>query len=124
MILISFGITDYLGGHIIKDAIGRIRPCGELTNVHLLVGCAGGKSFPSLHAANNFGIALILSRYFRSKTWIFYTLASLIALSRVFVGVHYPLDILGGAVMGSLTSIIIIFLFEKIRIFRLKSFSK
>lgn len=120
--IISVGITDYFGSHFIKEIIGRIRPCSSLSDIHLLVPCGGGKSFPSLHASNNFALAFVLSKYYSSNTWIFYTTASLIAISRVFVGVHYPSDIIGGAVFGTIVAFLICSLFRKINFFKLNTY--
>jgi undecaprenyl-diphosphatase len=66
----------------------------------MLVDCGPGKSFPSSHAVNNFGVATLFSFYYRKWTWAFIGWASLVALSRPAVGVHYPSDILGGAIIG------------------------
>ena len=112
--IITVGLTDYLGAEI-KELVGRIRPCQSLIDINLLVKCGSGKAFPSLHSANNFALAFVLTKYFRQNSWIFYTIASLIALSRVFVGVHYPLDIFGGAIFGTLIAFFSCFLFQKIR---------
>lgn len=112
--ILAVGITDYFGSHFIKEIIGRIRPCSSLSDVHLLVPCGGGKSFPSLHASNNFALAYVLSKYFTKNAWIFYTVASLIAISRVIVGVHYPGDVIGGAIYGTFISFIILLMIKKI----------
>ena len=95
-------ISDQFSSTFIKSFVGRIRPCNALSGeqIHLLVGC-GGLSFPSSHAVNNFGVATMFSFFYpKAKAWLF-PLASLIAISRVFVGVHYPSDVLGGAIIGT-----------------------
>jgi undecaprenyl-diphosphatase len=101
-------ITDQVSSHIIKELVGRLRPCHELDGVRLLVGCGGGKSFPSSHAANNFAAAVVLSFFYKQYKWIFFTIASMVALSRVYIGVHYPLDIIGGAIIGTIFGLIVI----------------
>ncbi len=70
--------------------------------MHLLVDCGPGKSFPSSHAVNNFALAVLFSHYYRPWTWAFFTWAGLVAFSRVAVGVHFPLDAAGGALIGTL----------------------
>lgn len=95
-------ITDQLSSTLIKPLVGRIRPCHAFTpdQIHLLVGC-GGLSFPSSHAVNNFGVATMFSQFYpKARVWL-YAFASLIAVSRVCVGVHYPSDIVGGAIIGT-----------------------
>jgi undecaprenyl-diphosphatase len=88
-----------------------------LEHINLLVSCGTGKSFPSSHAANNFFAAFILSFFYKKNPWVFYTTASLIAISRVVVGVHYPFDVIGGAIIGTaialLLRLILVELFEK-----------
>ena len=100
-------LSDKLSSAWLKDLVGRPRPCTEVDGVraiqviHLLVDCGPGKSFPSSHAVNNFAMATLFSYYYRKWTWAFVAWASLVALSRPAVGVHYPSDILGGALIGA-----------------------
>lgn len=100
-IFFAVGLGDYINSSIIKEIVGRLRPCATLTDIHILVSCGPGKSFMSSHAVNNFAMAYVLSFYFKGNTWIFYTLATMVAYSRVAVGVHYPLDVLCGALLGT-----------------------
>jgi len=100
ILLTIVGICDYINAQLFKEYFGRLRPCKTLDDVNLLVSCGSGKSFPSNHAINNFSAATVLSFFFVRKRLALYFAASLVALSRVFVGVHYPLDILAGAIIG------------------------
>ncbi|MES2803823.1 MAG: phosphatase PAP2 family protein [Bdellovibrionota bacterium] len=75
----------------------------------------GGLSFPSGHAADGFFIAVFLGLYFPKLRWLFLTLATLTAYSRVYCGVHYPSDVLGGAVLGIISAWLAFFLINKIR---------
>jgi undecaprenyl-diphosphatase len=79
------------------------------------VHCGAGKSFPSSHASNNFFAATALSSYFPRGKYFFYTIATLIALSRVFVGVHYPIDITTGAILGTMIGIFISKIFLRLK---------
>lgn len=88
------------GGVIIKNLVDRDRPCDVLTDLILPIGCAGAKSFPSNHALNNFAVATFFSRLYPQYTKVLFISAFLIAFSRVYLGVHYPSDILGGAILG------------------------
>ncbi len=99
-IILTIAITDQLNSSFLKEFIGRIRPCHVLPDVNLLVNCGGGKSFPSSHAANNFALAYILSVFFFRHRFLFFTIAFLMAFSRVYTGVHYPFDAVGGAFVG------------------------
>jgi undecaprenyl-diphosphatase len=94
-------LSDQLNSSWLKSLFGRIRPCHVLTDVHLLVPCGSGLSFPSSHAVNNFAGAVVMSAFLPKWTWAFMTFAALVAISRVFVGVHYPFDILVGAAVGA-----------------------
>lgn len=105
-LILTIIATDQINSSILKELVGRIRPCHVLPNVNLLVDCGGGKSFPSSHAANNFAAATVIILFFRKYHYFFYSIAALVALSRVYVGVHYPIDITVGAFVGLLIAII------------------
>jgi len=100
LLVLSIIVSDQFSSSVLKNFIGRLRPCHVLQGVRLLVDCGSGFSFPSSHAVNNFAGATILSHYYRKYAWGWFSLASLIALSRPYIGVHYPSDIAGGALIG------------------------
>lgn len=94
-------VTDQTGFRILKELFERIRPCRALSDAITPLGCAGGYSFPSNHALNNFAAATFISRLFPNYKWVVFIVAALIAISRVYLGIHYPSDILGGALIGA-----------------------
>lgn len=94
----------------IKAFIQRVRPCHVLEQVHLLVGCSGSYSFPSGHATNIFAAALFLSRHYQNITIPLYALAFLVGYSRVYVGVHYPLDVIAGTGLGIAWASVVLYL--------------
>ena len=108
MLVVTITCTDQLSSTLVKHMIHRIRPCHVMAGVRLLVDCGSGYSFPSSHAVNNFAGATVLSRYYRKYTWGWFGFASLVALSRPYVGVHYPSDIIGGAFLGTGCALVII----------------
>ncbi len=100
LIILLVVMSDQIGFKIIKAYFERPRPCTVLPNVITPIGCAGSFSFPSNHALNNFAVATFFYLLFPNLKWILYITATLIALSRVYLGVHYPSDIIGGALIG------------------------
>lgn len=103
------------GSNLLKDSIQRPRPCKdpEIGHLVLLVNdyCRGAYGFVSAHAANSFALAGLISLLFRNR-WVttgMMTWAVIVSYSRIYLGVHYPGDILGGAIMGLLLSRIIYF---------------
>jgi undecaprenyl-diphosphatase len=100
-VLILIIITDQASSGIVKELVHRIRPCSELKDAITPMGCTGTFSFPSSHAVNNFAAAFFLYRFFPNIKWALFLTAFLIAISRIYLGLHYPSDILGGAIIGS-----------------------
>lgn len=108
LLIITIIISDQLSSSVIKHWFERPRPCHALQNVHLLVSCGSGFSFPSSHAVNNFAAALILAFFIPQTKWWFLGFAAIVSFSRVYVGVHYPSDIIGGAIIGLICAGIVI----------------
>jgi undecaprenyl-diphosphatase len=99
--LILITVSDQLSSFVIKNLVVRIRPCNALPDVRILAGCTTSFSFPSSHAVNNFAVAVFFYKIFPKLKWILFTVASLIAISRIYVGRHYPSDVVGGAIIGA-----------------------
>jgi undecaprenyl-diphosphatase len=114
LLIITVVITDQLSATLIKPLVGRIRPCHVLDHVRLLVACGGKYSFPSSHATNISGMAVVLSFFYRKGITWFTLLALVIGFSRIYVGVHYPLDVLGGLIIGSCAGFVVIALYLQI----------
>jgi len=115
-LLLTFALTERLSVILFKDLIQRLRPCHALDlGQHLLEGCSGLYGFLSSHAANTFGLATITSLLFRRRwySWSIYTWAAIIGYSRIYVGKHYPLDVLCGAAFGVLIGYLVYILYKK-----------
>ena len=102
------GTPDFTSSEIIKKNVKRPRPCREVAleePARGLVHCGGGFSFTSSHATNHFAVAVFLflswGRLWKRWRWLLLAWAGSIALGQVYVGVHYPLDILAGSLLGT-----------------------
>jgi len=100
LLILTILLSDQLNSAVLKSVFDRLRPCFTLPDVHLLVPCGSGRSFPSSHAVNNFAGAFVVSLFYPKLKWWLYGFAAIVAFSRVYVGVHYPSDVLAGALVG------------------------
>ena len=110
--LITFALSDQVVVNVIKPFFHRVRPCNNpaLANViHLLVECGSGYSFPSAHAANHFSMgifaAVTLSKRYKWIWPVAVTWAVLVSFAQVYVGVHFPVDVTCGAIVGTIIGI-------------------
>ncbi len=109
--MVALAVGD-ASANILKHAFERLRPCQALEDVRLLVGCGGSFSFPSSHAVNAFSAAAVFSHFFRKAAFPMFFIAVLVAFSRIYVGVHYPIDVIAGAVWGGIIAGVIIALYK------------
>jgi undecaprenyl-diphosphatase len=92
--------SDQLSAHVLKPIIRRERPAHAHLDVRLLVRNSRTYAFPSAHAANTFAGATYCARFAPGLALPLFTLAAIVSFSRVYVGVHYPLDLVAGAGLG------------------------
>ena len=119
--LINVVLTDQTSSHLIKNFMQRPRPCADpflQFHVRLLLDhCSGGYSFTSSHATNHFGFAIFvfmtLKDVLKQWRWLFVFWAATISYGQVYVGVHYPLDVFCGAVLGSFIGLMIASIYKK-----------
>jgi len=102
-------IADQISAHAIKPWVGRLRPCNDASIsdlVHNLVDCGSGYSFVSSHATNHFALAFFFISVFNRPSIRYYVIipflfwAGLISFAQVYVGVHFPLDVICGGLIG------------------------
>ncbi len=111
-IVVAFALADYISAGIIKPFVARLRPChSAYLQANLLLGHCGGKwSFPSTHATNHIAIALsivkanIFTKRWINLCWIIWAIA--IGFSQIYVGVHFPSDVLAGFLLGCMIAFI------------------
>jgi undecaprenyl-diphosphatase len=92
----------------LKSLFDRPRPYERLAEADPILGGTVGASFPSGHAATSFAGAILLTVLVRRAVPLLFVLAVLISFSRVYVGVHYPLDLVGGALLGSAVALALV----------------
>lgn len=97
---VSVVVADALSAQVFKQAFFRTRPCIALEGVRQLAGCVNSPSFPSNHAVNAATLATLTTRYW-PRLWLpAVGLTILVGYSRIYVGSHYPLDVLLGGALG------------------------
>lgn len=119
-LLLTFALGDLTASKMIKPFVARLRPCNDMNLSNEIihrVPCGSGFSFPSAHATNHFAIAVFLIMLFYPKwkpilplgiCWAF-----LISFAQVYVGVHYPVDTMAGAALGTTIGIVISSIYKR-----------
>lgn len=121
LVFVALGITvsDQLAG-IFKNGIQRLRPCNDLSLHHLMriVDCGGPFGFYSSHASNSFFLAMFLTQLLKKKfiyfPFLIFFWAALVSYSRIYLGVHFPMDIAFGALTGTLLGGLFAALMQKV----------
>jgi undecaprenyl-diphosphatase len=112
VIALTITVADQFSSTFMKPTVQRLRPCYEpslVGKVHLVTeGCGGKYGFVSSHAANTFALAMLLTlllrknrqQYSKTISISIFLWAFLVSYTRIYVGVHYPADVIGGALVG------------------------
>jgi undecaprenyl-diphosphatase len=106
--IVAVGLADFISVQGFKNVFERLRPCHEKDLkglVRVVKGCGGRYGFVSSHASNSFAVAIYFLLVFKNKglkwLWLLPLWAAVVSYSRIYVGVHYPLDIICGGILGS-----------------------
>ncbi len=102
VLALTIAAGDQLSSHVLKPIFRRSRPSVALFDTKPLFGVRSSYSFPSTHATNFFAAAPVVSAVFPGVTIFAYVYAGAVSFSRIYVGDHYPFDVLGGTVLGLL----------------------
>lgn len=110
---IAIGVADLVTYQVLKPTFERLRPCHQLTDVRVVQErCGGDWGFPSNHAANSGATVAVLAMLVANRRAVmtFAAIAGLVGLSRIYLGVHFPGDIIAGymvgAVLGTMTALV------------------
>jgi membrane-associated phospholipid phosphatase len=96
-------LTLWIVVELVKALVRRSRPFIRVTQARIVGYRAGGRSFPSGHTSQAFFMATLMARHFHASLWVvflLYAIALLVGITRMYVGAHYPRDVLAGAILG------------------------
>ncbi|MFH2095905.1 MAG: phosphatase PAP2 family protein [Bacteroidota bacterium] len=119
-VILVVALADLASVHLLKNLVQRYRPSHNTVFadiVHIVNNYRGGLyGFVSSHAANTFGMAILTSLLMRNRMYTILILiwASVVSYSRIYLGVHYPLDIAGGMITGTLLAFIVFIVYKKL----------
>lgn len=112
VLLVSVIIADVLTFRVLKPAFGRTRPCYQHATRMIMPSCGSEFGMPSNHAANAMAAATVVSLAYPIVAPAAVFVAFLVGLSRIYVGVHYPFDVMAGFLVGMLSAAIAFTLFQ------------
>jgi len=123
LMALSAGIADFTSAHFYKKEVHRLRPCNDpeiaATVVLRVNGCGTGFSFPSTHATDHFAMAIFMAFVLYKRwrwIWLWAILwAGLICFAQVYVGVHFPIDVIVGALYGAFVGWLMSLLFKRLQ---------
>jgi membrane-associated phospholipid phosphatase len=108
LLLLSIGAADLVAVRAVKPAVDRSRPCHSLPSVRAPDGCGPGRSFPSAHAADTAAAATIVGWAAPALSPLALALTAIVGISRVYLGAHYPSDVVAGWLVGAVVAAVLI----------------
>jgi undecaprenyl-diphosphatase len=118
--ILTAALCDFVSSQLIKENIFRLRPCRDPIMLHDIIVrakyCPKSSSFTSSHATSHFGLSMFIYQTFKrlSKWWaLMFSWAVVICYTQVYVGVHYPIDVIAGGMMGCILGIMMAYVFTK-----------
>ncbi|MCB1152742.1 phosphatase PAP2 family protein [bacterium] len=112
--VVAVAVADVLAAQFIKPLVARPRPTVALEGVRMLVGKKSGFGFPSNHATNIAAVCWILGLSMRRYGWLMFAPAFIVGYSRVYVGVHYPSDVAGGYLLGTVVAVSVWLIYQEL----------
>ena len=110
--ILAVGLGDQISSGLMKPFFGQLRPCKELSDLVMRINCGGRLSFPSGHATGTMIMAVWFGYHYKKWFAYFLSFALIISFSRVYVGVHWTSDVIGGMLLGFLIAKSFIYLWE------------
>jgi undecaprenyl-diphosphatase len=119
--ILGIVMSDQISAHVLKPFFGRPRPC-QILDIQPLVDCGTGYSFPSAHASNYFTLAFLIQFFLSGYKFKFIaiTIAVVVGSAQIYVGVHFPTDIIGGFILGLIIASIVYLVSNKYIVHKLK----
>jgi len=108
LLLAAIGAADLVAVRAVKPAVERVRPCRSLASVRAPLGCGSGQSFPSAHAADTAAATVIVTWAAPMLAPAAFLITAVVGVSRVYLGVHYPSDVVAGWIIGAAVGAVLI----------------